>query len=78
MPDFPSLAGDRPESRSGEPKDNYVQPNLGHGLRIWWALFWRTTLASSISYGGPVAAFHLVLPVYFSYTVDYLVILAMM
>jgi hypothetical protein len=78
MPDFPSLAGDRPESRSGEPKDNYIQPNLGHGLRIWWALFWRTTLASSISYGGSVAAFHLVLPAYSSYSVDYLITLAMM
>jgi hypothetical protein len=22
---------------------NYIQPNLGHGLRIWWAFFWRNT-----------------------------------
>ncbi|MGA8407117.1 MAG: hypothetical protein WB680_08065 [Candidatus Acidiferrales bacterium] len=26
------------------PNDNYVQPNLGHGLRIWWAFYWPTTL----------------------------------
>ncbi|MFZ0521064.1 MAG: hypothetical protein WAL95_08580 [Candidatus Acidiferrales bacterium] len=27
------------------PNDNYVQPNLAHGLRIWWAFYWPTTLA---------------------------------
>jgi hypothetical protein len=26
---------------------NYIQPNLGHGLRIWWAFFWRNTLISA-------------------------------
>lgn len=26
------------------PNDNYVQPNLGHGLRIWWAFYWPTTV----------------------------------
>ena len=25
---------------------NYVQPTLGHGLRIWWAFFWPTNLIS--------------------------------
>jgi hypothetical protein len=25
---------------------NYIQPNLGHGLRIWWAFFWPTALIS--------------------------------
>lgn len=78
MPDFPSLAGERPEARSGVPEDNYIQPNLGHGLRIWWALFWRTTLASMIMYGGSVRALHSVLPSYFSYSVDYAVTLGMM
>src|SRR5215467_10452420 len=28
--------------------DGYIQPNLGHALRIWWALFWRTTLVAGI------------------------------
>lgn len=78
MPDFPSLAGDRPEPQSGAPKDNYIQPNLGHGLRIWWALFWRTTLASVITYGGPLAAFHRIPPPYTTYAVNYAVTLAMM
>jgi hypothetical protein len=78
MPDLPSLMGDPPVAQSVAPGNDYIQPNLGHGLRIWWALFWRTTLASSISYGGPVLAFHLVLPSYWSYSVDYVVTLAMM
>jgi hypothetical protein len=24
------------------PMDNYIQPNLEYGLRIWWAFYWRT------------------------------------
>ena len=24
----------------------YIQPTLGHALRIWWAFFWRNTLIS--------------------------------
>lgn len=24
----------------------YIQPNLGHASRIWWAFFWRNTLIS--------------------------------
>jgi hypothetical protein len=27
---------------------NYIQPNLGYGLRIWWAFYWRTLLASMV------------------------------
>lgn len=27
---------------------NYLQPNLGHGLRIWWAYYWPTSLISAI------------------------------
>ena len=30
------------------PVGGYVQPNLGHGLRIWWAFYWRTTLIATI------------------------------
>lgn len=30
------------------PNDNYVQPNLGHGLRIWWAFYWPTTLIGGL------------------------------
>ena len=28
------------------PQANYIQPNLGHGLRIWWAYYWPTFLIS--------------------------------
>jgi len=28
------------------PEDGYIQPNLGHGLRIWWAYWWPTFLLS--------------------------------
>jgi hypothetical protein len=28
--------------------DDYLQPNLGHGLRIWWAYYWPTTIISLI------------------------------
>jgi hypothetical protein len=78
MPVPPSLMGDRPVAQPVASENGYIQPTLGHGLRIWWALFWRTTLASSISYGGPVFALHLVLPPYWSFSVDYAVTLAMM
>ncbi len=27
-------------------QENYVQPALGHGLRIWWAYYWPTSLIS--------------------------------
>jgi len=33
-------------ANSAAPQDNYIQPNLGHGLRIWWAFYWRTALSS--------------------------------
>jgi hypothetical protein len=35
----------RPVSLAAQP-GNYIQPNLGHGLRIWWAFYWRTILSS--------------------------------
>jgi hypothetical protein len=30
------------------PETNYIQPNFGHGLRIWWAFFWPTSLIAAI------------------------------
>lgn len=35
----------RPASSAAQPSD-YIQPTLGHGLRIWWAFYWRTLLSS--------------------------------
>lgn len=33
---------------SGPPPDNYIQPDLGHGFRIWWAFYWRTFLSAVV------------------------------
>lgn len=29
------------------PNNSYIQPDLGYGLRIWWAFYWRSLLISS-------------------------------
>ncbi len=42
MFDSPSAAPDAAVETS------YIQPNFGHGLRIWWAFFWPTTFISVI------------------------------
>jgi|SRR5277367_2280452 len=46
----PSMFEDsRVRSQASEPGDNgYIQPNFNHGLRIWWAFFWPTTIVSGI------------------------------
>lgn len=46
MPDAPSMFSDRSTVQVALPDSDYIQPNLGHGLRIWWAFFWRDTLIS--------------------------------
>ena len=70
------------EKRSEPPENSaqsdYIQPSLSHGLRIWWALYWRSTLVTALSLGGSMAAFRVVLPSYWSYSADYLIILAVM
>ena len=30
---------------ASQPLDDYIQPTLNHGLRVWWAYYWPTTLA---------------------------------
>ncbi|MBI3662937.1 MAG: hypothetical protein HY234_07820 [Acidobacteria bacterium] len=30
------------------PTSDYIQPNLGHGLRIWWAFYWPTSLIAAV------------------------------
>lgn len=36
--------------RSASPlQDGYIQPNLGHGLRIWWAYWWPTFLLTVLA-----------------------------
>ncbi|HXW18499.1 MAG TPA: hypothetical protein VEJ39_09355 [Candidatus Acidoferrales bacterium] len=44
----PSLFGETHEAKPpAAPPADYIQPNLGHGLRIWWAFYWPVFLASS-------------------------------
>jgi hypothetical protein len=31
--------------------ENYIQPTLGHGLRVWWAYYWPTSLISIVILG---------------------------
>jgi hypothetical protein len=38
----PSAAG------PASPADEYIQPNLGHALRVWWAFYWRASLISGV------------------------------
>lgn len=32
-------------------QENYIEPNLAYGLRIWWAYYWPTFLISSFLIG---------------------------
>ncbi len=44
MGTLPSITGQTAARDSRSPYDSYIQPTLGHGLRIWWALYWRTSV----------------------------------
>src|SRR5690348_7851434 len=33
-----------PSAASVPPLDDYIQPTLNHGLRVWWAYYWPTLL----------------------------------
>jgi hypothetical protein len=48
MPGPPSMFDAPHPASSASPVDNYIQPDLGHGLRIWWAFYWRTGLSSTV------------------------------
>jgi hypothetical protein len=48
MPSPPSLFGAPSTVRDSKPDDGYIQPTLNHGLRIWWAYFWPTTLIAGV------------------------------
>jgi hypothetical protein len=49
MPGPPSMFDTPPVASPVPPAlSNYIQPNLAHGLRIWWAFFWPTTLISMV------------------------------
>jgi hypothetical protein len=42
MFDMPSAA------HKFQPEPAYIQPTLNHGLRIWWAYYWPTTVAAAL------------------------------
>jgi hypothetical protein len=44
----PSMFDEPHAASSAAPADNYIQPDLGHGLRIWWAFYWRAGLSSAV------------------------------
>lgn len=51
MPSPPSLFDtNSPQSGTGAAAGNsaYIQPTLNHGLRLWWAFFWPTSLVAAI------------------------------
>jgi hypothetical protein len=49
MPGPPSMFESlSPASAAPLADGNYVQPTLGHGLRIWWAFYWPMTVISGI------------------------------
>lgn len=48
MASSPSMFGDGPAAQADLTPNDYIQPNLGHGLRIWWAFFWRNTLIAVV------------------------------
>lgn len=33
-----------PAAAETHPAGDYIQPSLNHGLRVWWAYYWPTTL----------------------------------
>ena len=48
MSTSPPISGDGPPAQENSYDRGYIQPTLGHGLRIWWAFYWRNTLLSLI------------------------------
>jgi hypothetical protein len=46
MTSQPSMFGEPSAAQPAASNSNYIQPTLSHGLRIWWAFFWRNTLLS--------------------------------
>jgi hypothetical protein len=41
-----------PPVASAPAVNDYIQPTLSHGLRIWWAYFWRNTVVATILYAA--------------------------
>jgi hypothetical protein len=49
MPEPPSIYNAAAElPRADLAGNDYMQPTFGHGLRIWWAIFWKVQLISGV------------------------------
>jgi len=44
----PHQFGDGPASPADSILSDYIQPTFAHGLRIWWAFYWRNTLIALV------------------------------
>ena len=84
-----SMFGEDSARQPVSTNSDYIQPNLGHGLRIWWAFFWRNTLISLIlgfMLGIAVVMLYKVIPFskrhlvifYGAYVVEYVVAIFVM
>ena len=51
MPSEPGSSNAPPIQRASSLTENYIQPSLAYGLRIWWAYYWPTFLISSFIIG---------------------------
>lgn len=47
MANSPSLLNSVERENVSLLDDSYIQPTLNHGLRIWWAFYWPTTLGAT-------------------------------
>lgn len=48
MASQPSLSGNTAAAPAPSALSDYIQPTLAHGLRIWWAFFWRNSAISFV------------------------------
>jgi hypothetical protein len=46
MSTLPTMFEPPPSSDPASALNDYIQPNLGHALRIWWAYYWPTMIVS--------------------------------
>ena len=51
MPNEPGLLNALPIRRVSLSMEDYIQPNVNYGLRIWWAYYWPTSLISFVIIG---------------------------
>jgi hypothetical protein len=51
MPSEPGLSNAPPVRSASLSPEDYIQPSLAYGLRIWWAYYWPTFLISSFFIG---------------------------